>query len=60
MRGPATLTCEEIQWDGCLHRLVTSWRRMQVVAAIVGGQQLIGMLRIAYHSIEIDHRVEVS
>ncbi len=31
-----------------------------MVAAVVDGQQLIRMLRIAHHSVEIDHRVEVS
>ena len=33
---------------------------MQVVAAVVGGEQLIGMLGIADYGIEIDHRIEVA
>ena len=31
-----------------------------MIATVEIGQQLIGMLWVAYHSIEIDHGVEVS
>jgi hypothetical protein len=32
---------------------------VQVIAAIEGGQQLVGMIGIAYHCIEIDYAVEM-
>ena len=33
---------------------------MQVIAAIVGRQKLIGMLRVADHAVEINHSIEIS
>ncbi len=33
---------------------------MQVIAAIIRGQKLIGVLRIAHYAVEINHRIEVS
>jgi len=33
---------------------------MQVISTIEGGEQALGMLRIAYKTIEIDDRVKVA
>src|ERR1700733_2694308 len=50
---------EKIERDSVPHCLIARDRRMQVVAAVEAGQQLIWMLRVAYHGIEVDHCVEV-
>ena len=46
--------------DGFAHGLVTGWRRVQVIAAIEGGQQSIRMIGIANHCVEIDYAVEMA
>ena len=33
---------------------------MQMIAAIEGGQQLVGVIRIANHRVEIDYPVEMA
>ena len=51
---------EEGEGDGLAHGLVAGWRRMKVVAAIVGWQEMVGVRGIADDRIEVDDGVEVS
>ena len=51
---------KQTQWNGIAHRLISSGRRMQMIAAVIGRQKLIGMLRIANYAVEINHSVEIS
>src|SRR5580698_5544934 len=41
------------------HGAIPCRGRMQMIAAIVSRQQLIGMLRVGHNLVEIDHRIEV-
>ena len=54
------LAGEEGQGDGFAHSLVAGRRWMKVVAAIVGGQKAVGVVRIADELIEVDDGVEVA
>ena len=45
---------EEIEVDGVGHRFVSGIVRMQVIARIVGGDELLRVAGIARHLVEID------
>ena len=42
------------------HGFVSGGRRVQVIAAIEGGQQAVGIIGIANHCIEIDNTIEMA
>ena len=60
LRGSRESVGEQGEGDGVGHRFVAGRGGVEVVAAIVGGQEAIGMLRVAHDSVEVDHRVEVA
>ena len=51
---------EESERDGLGHGFVTGRGWMQVISAVVGGQQMIGVLGIAKDGVEVDDCVEVA
>ena len=52
--GP--LLCEQREGNCIAHRLVSGRGRVEVVAAIVGRQEPLGMLRVPHHRVEVDYR----
>ena len=57
--GSDASTREKIKRYRLTHCLVSCGRRMQVIATVENGKQLVWMLWVAHHCIEIDHRVEM-
>jgi len=51
---------ERCKGNGFTHSFVAGRRGVQVIAAVEGGQQLVGMIRIANDCVEIDYTVEMA
>src|SRR6185312_1180527 len=50
---------EELQGDGLRHHAVSRRPRMQMIAAVIGGQQSAGMPRVPHRAVEIHHGIEM-
>src|SRR5438270_3678087 len=57
---PGQLLGEQGEWNRIAHCLISSGGGVKVVAAIVGRQEPVGMLRVAHDRVEVDHRVKMS
>src|SRR5579859_4391317 len=58
-RRASALVCKKRQRNRVRHRFIARRRWMQMIAAVVGREQLIRVLRVAHYGVEIENRIEM-
>ena len=56
----ATLMLEEGQRNGLAHGFVAGGGRVEMISAIISGEETVGAGRIAHDYVKVDYRVEVA